>query len=478
MTTVAVLARLALALVFVVSAVTKLRDRSGFRTAVDAFGVPAAAAPAVAAALPYLELVCALLLVLAAPAATLGAAGAALLLLAFTVAIVINLRQGKHPDCHCFGQLGSSRIGWPTVARNVALLVITAVGFADTGPSVAGELSAHSGRELAVGAAIALLLAVIAGMAGVLYALTTRYGALLLRLESLEQATGLAPRPVAPEFALPDLNGEVVALDDVLADGRPALVAFISPSCDMCSELLPDLERWQQDPEHPLAVLAVSDGSLEDNRAKLAATPALRVVVQHAQEVATAYGVDGTPAAFVVDVNGTLAAPAAYAVGPIRELHDRLASQLTHPVHTHDHGLHQIEQRPVAPGDPLPDVTVGVESGEQVQLADLAADRGVLLFWRTDCSFCAAVTDDVAALESSTRVLLVTGTPEDAVRASGLVSPLVREQDDALTDALKIPGTPSAVRVRDGVIDSVVAVGGPQVLALLSESAAQSRRSA
>ena len=38
----------------------------------------------------------------------------------------------------------------------------------------------------------------------------------------------------------------------------------------------------------------------------------------------------------------------------------------------------------------------------------------------------------------------------------------------ALGDALGAPGTPSAVRVRDGVIASTLAVGGPEVLDLLA----------
>src|SRR4051794_17130224 len=105
-TAVALLARVLLAAVFVVSAVAKLRDRAGARQAVSDFGVPHAVAPAVAAGLPFLELLCAVLLLLADPGATVGAIGAGLLLLAFTIGIVVNLMQGRRPDCHCFGQLG------------------------------------------------------------------------------------------------------------------------------------------------------------------------------------------------------------------------------------------------------------------------------------------------------------------------------------------------------------------------------------
>ena len=127
MTIVVAVVRLVLAGVFIVSAIAKLRDRSGSRAGVEAFGVPAVFVGLVAGALPVVELACAALLLLPDPFATVGAVGSLALLLAFTVAIVVNLVQGKHPECHCFGDLGESGgIGWATVARNVALMVLPA----------------------------------------------------------------------------------------------------------------------------------------------------------------------------------------------------------------------------------------------------------------------------------------------------------------------------------------------------------------
>ena len=83
--------------------------------------------PLVAAGLPVAELTCAVLLLTADPGATVGAVASALLLAAFTVAIAVNLLQGRRPDCHCFGQLDTGETGWLTVGRNAVLIVIALV---------------------------------------------------------------------------------------------------------------------------------------------------------------------------------------------------------------------------------------------------------------------------------------------------------------------------------------------------------------
>ena len=83
--------RVLLAAVFVVSAVAKFRDRAGSRTAVQEFGVPAPLVPLIAAGLPFAEVACAVLLLVADPGATAGALASTALLGAFTIAIAVIL---------------------------------------------------------------------------------------------------------------------------------------------------------------------------------------------------------------------------------------------------------------------------------------------------------------------------------------------------------------------------------------------------
>ena len=107
-------AALTLSAVFAVAGITKLTDHAGTRTAVRAFGGPAAAAPALALLLPVCELVVAAALLVPATR-FVGAAGALGLLVLFTAVIAVSLARGRAPECHCFGQLHSAPASWKTL---------------------------------------------------------------------------------------------------------------------------------------------------------------------------------------------------------------------------------------------------------------------------------------------------------------------------------------------------------------------------
>src|SRR5207244_547943 len=76
--------------------------------------------------LPLVELGVALAL-LPAVSAWWSALGALGLLLVFVVGIGVSLLRGRRPACHCFGQLHSAPVGWPTLARNGALAGVAGV---------------------------------------------------------------------------------------------------------------------------------------------------------------------------------------------------------------------------------------------------------------------------------------------------------------------------------------------------------------
>jgi hypothetical protein len=41
----------------------------------------------------------------------------------FAIAIGVNLARGRAFNCHCFGSVQSERIGWPALARSIALVL-------------------------------------------------------------------------------------------------------------------------------------------------------------------------------------------------------------------------------------------------------------------------------------------------------------------------------------------------------------------
>ena len=118
-----VLARLAIAAVFVAAAVPKLIDPAGFAEDITNYHLlPAAAVIWAATILPVLELVVALALVTG-----VESKGAALLagamLLVFTVAMGQAMARGIDVACGCFGSAVETSIGWGPIARNLVLLV-------------------------------------------------------------------------------------------------------------------------------------------------------------------------------------------------------------------------------------------------------------------------------------------------------------------------------------------------------------------
>jgi methylamine dehydrogenase accessory protein MauD len=323
-------ARLVLAAVFVVAGVAKFVDRDGSRRAVEDFGVPAQLSHAVAVVLPVVELGVAIALV-STSLAWWGALGALGLLAVFVIAIVMNLARGRHPDCQCFGQLHTAQVGRSTLIRNLILAAIAGYvvwqGRLDVGASVTAWLFGLSVMEAA---GLAVLVVVLAFGAWIGLNLLRQQGRLLLRIEALEKrldsgvspsiarqsqaakpVLGLPVGEVAPEFRLPDLEGDTRTLADFRAEGKPVMLLFIDPSCGPCTALLPQIGEWQNQYADRLSVVLVSAGTREENVKKSAAHGIGQILIQEHGEVAEAYQYAGTPSAVFINSSGRIASPIA-----------------------------------------------------------------------------------------------------------------------------------------------------------------------
>jgi uncharacterized membrane protein YphA (DoxX/SURF4 family) len=96
-------ARIALGLVFIAAALPKIGDPPGFAKAIWAYQlVPGPTLNPMALVLPWLELLCGLGLCLGVWL-RVAATWAAMLLLAFGLALAINLARHHPVDCGCFG---------------------------------------------------------------------------------------------------------------------------------------------------------------------------------------------------------------------------------------------------------------------------------------------------------------------------------------------------------------------------------------
>ena len=133
--------RLLLAGVFAVAGVAKLLDAEGSRRALRDFGVSQRLSRPLGLLLPLAELAIAAALVVP-DSARWAAIAAAALLAVFVVAIANALRQGRAPDCHCFGQVHSEPAGRGTLARNAIL-----IGVAGAVAARAGSGDPHVGER-------------------------------------------------------------------------------------------------------------------------------------------------------------------------------------------------------------------------------------------------------------------------------------------------------------------------------------------
>ena len=331
--------RLVLAAVFAVAGVAKLADRDGSRRAVEDFGVPARLSPVVAVVLPVVEFGVAIALI-STSFAWWGALGALGLLVVFVVVIVVNLARGQHPNCQCFGQLHTAPVGRSTVIRNLVLAAMAGYvvwhGRLDVGASVTAWLFGLSVME-AAGLVVLVVMLALEGWIGL--NLLRQQRRLLLRIEGLEKrldsgagpsiarkpqaagpVLGLPVGEVAPEFRLPNLEGETRTLADLRAEGKPVILLFSDPSCGPCSALLPQIGNWQDQYGDRLSLVLVSAGTRDENVKKTAAHGIGQVLVQESGEVAEAYQYAGTPSAVLISSSGRIASPVAVGADAINSL--------------------------------------------------------------------------------------------------------------------------------------------------------------
>lgn len=469
---VALIARLALAATFVISAVAKIRDADGARQAVRDFGVPSSLAPLVATSLAPLELASAALLLTTDVGVTAGALLALGLLAAFTAGIVTNLLRGNRVDCHCFGAMSSKPLSWWSVARNGAMMLLAVVVLAGGTTQgwpwqvVADTFDELSTPETWLAVALIALAVVVAALASLFFALLQRYGSLLLRLEALESAPAGAHQGhghahdfapwAAPEIAAVDAVGAQVTLDDIIPDDRASLFLFVAPWCEACGELTDEIKQWQADEAGP-NVVVLSGGERDAITAKFG--PDVRVLAHDGAPIDD-YRVEYTPGAVVVSTDRMITVTPAYGSDDVRRLYNALAGREPQDL--------VIGPPPVREGDPAPDVMVEVD-GERMPIAEAAGDDAVLLFWDTTCGFCQQIEADVLRRQGGVPLVLVLRGDSDAVvREAGFTVPVALDPTFGVGGALQAPGTPTAVRVRDGEIASTVAVGGPEVLNLLA----------
>ena len=323
MSTVVLLARIALAAVFAVAAVAKLADLEGSRRAMRDFGIPVRPAAALGLLLPLAELAIALGL-LFPPTAQWSAAAAVVLLSAFMVGIAAALRRGEEPDCHCFGQVHSAPAGRGTLARNAVLAVLALLVVVEgPGPAIHTWIADRSTIELVASAGV--IVGVGLGALSLwlwLQRRRLRAEPVITQVRAAPAAPGLPVGSPAPDFSLESIGNGIVTLDALRERDKPILLVFASPSCPDCNKLFPKLAAWERTLSDRLVVGVVSVGTAEDHR-DWQRFGLEHVLLQEEIEVYEAYRMRVTPAAVIVTPDGMVGsypAEGAFAIEPMVRL--------------------------------------------------------------------------------------------------------------------------------------------------------------
>jgi hypothetical protein len=224
---VAYAASLALALVFAVAAVAKLRRRSGTARAFASLGL--ASPRALALGVPLVELGLAVGLVVVPAWAGIVALA---VLAGFTTFVVRALRRGDLRGCGCFGATRPAPMGEAEVLRNALLALTATLAAFAPGPVVPQPLAV-----LAVTGAAAV------GTVGV---------------------SVVSRRRRRPDFGVrqgPTRGSPAPTLVGLHHDGSTVtLVAFVAPGCEGCDELRTTL-AGQQRPGVDVRVVDLDDES-------------------------------------------------------------------------------------------------------------------------------------------------------------------------------------------------------------------------
>ena len=115
-------AAIVLGVVFLISGGSKIASHADWTRLSAEFGAPVI----VRLTLPWVELILGALLIVQIGRRFVALAAFALLAV-FTVAIIVRLRQGRHPQCACFGAWSSRPLGPGHVVRNLALMALAIV---------------------------------------------------------------------------------------------------------------------------------------------------------------------------------------------------------------------------------------------------------------------------------------------------------------------------------------------------------------
>lgn len=484
------LIRIVLAAIFALAGIGKLLDLEGSEKAVKDFGTPEELAKFFAVALPFAEIVFAVLL-LFTETSWLGAIGALLLLLTFIGGMLWQTAQGKAPDCHCFGQIHSAPVSSKTIIRNavfaVLALVLIAAGRENQGLSFS-EITNDSTdfMQIILGlAAVGLLAAVVF----YLKRISEQQIQIMRRIEVIELLAhedgkkldredvetpheGLPIGAPAPDFEAKDLNGKFVSFEQILAKGKPMLLFFVSPNCAPCAALLPEIEAWQEELKDNLNFVFVSSGKAKENAEKLGGASFKQILLQKENEIAEFFSSKWTPTAVLINPDGTIASRLATGDKAIRELVEKIKSQNLDEKLIFVGGKNGHSAKL---GQTIPEFSLKDLQGREVSAEAFRGRKTLVTFWSQTCPHCENMLEelrewDKAKGQDEPDLIVISTGEAEAHREMDLQSLILLDEEHKTSEKIGMMGTPSAVLIdEEGRIVSETAAGATEIWKLIGK---------
>ena len=487
--------RLILFAIFALAGIGKFLDLDGSEKAVKDFGVPENLAKPVSVLLPAGEILIALLL-LSATTSWFGAVGGFLLLLVFIGGMLVQMAKGNAPDCHCFGQIHSEPVSRKSLIRNAVFAVLAFVlivsGRDNQGAGIFDSTNSSEGNFMSV----ILGLATVGLLAAAVYFLKTiseQQTQIMRRIEILEITSheggreierenlsnphdGLPIGAPAPDFELPDASGRNVTFEHLLAEAKPMLFFFVSPNCNPCAALLPEIEAWHEELKDKINFVFVSSGGAEENSDKFVAGNLKRILLQKDREVSTLFGALWTPTALLINADGTIASRVAAGAAALRELVEKvkaenLENEFLFVANGKGNGTGKLPKI----GESVPEFSIEDLSGTQISQKDFQGKKTLVAFWSLTCPHCVNMFEDLRYWEKlngrdEPNLVVFSDGEISAHKSLDLKSPILIDKEYKTAEKFGMRGTPSAVLINEnGRIVSETATGAPQIWALLGK---------
>ena len=110
----------------------------------------------------------------------------------------------------------------------------------------------------------------------------------------------LRPGEAAPDFALPAVQGDTVALSAL--QGKSALLAFVTAECPYCQKLEKKLEAFELNEDQQLVFICTGEEDARKIREAYSFT--YPVLIDSAGAISQAYKTPGVPTVYQVDAAG------------------------------------------------------------------------------------------------------------------------------------------------------------------------------